>query len=135
MVKALQRVRFGEVLDMAPYCAYGGNSFEGRRRRPGPVGRRDDGTRMSYRLMSVIEHWGSAFGGHYQTYRRVGSGRDDWVLVSDESVSSWTWEDVRGCEACMLLYVACRQTDELSQGDLSRLSQHPGPQSRCACLA
>jgi len=35
--------------------------------------------------------------------------QNEWVLVSDESVSCRTWNDVRNCEAYMLFYVACRE--------------------------
>eukprot|EP00985_Skeletonema_marinoi_P030990 scaffold35262_cov88-Skeletonema_marinoi.AAC.1 len=54
--------------------------------------------------MSVVEHKGTAFGGHYQTYRRVGVDHKEWVLVSDDSVVSRSWGDVQRCEAYMLLY-------------------------------
>ena len=59
-------------------------------------------------MMCVIEHMGSAFGGHYQTYRRVDPEGNNWVLVSDESISICTWNDVRRCQAYMLFYVAGR---------------------------
>lgn len=87
MVKVTRHIQFEEDLDIRPYCAYE--------------------ARVPYKLMSVIEHKGNAFGGHYQTYRRVGLERNEWVLVSDESVSFRTWNDVRGCQAYMLFYAAC----------------------------
>jgi len=93
MVKVSRHVQFEQTLDIRPYCAY-------------------EMPNVPYRLMSVIEHLGTAFGGHYQTYRRLcteGGENDGWVLVSDESVSSRTWEDVRGCQAYMLFYVASRE--------------------------
>mmetsp|Transcript_21508 Transcript_21508/g.43842 ORF Transcript_21508/g.43842 Transcript_21508/m.43842 type:complete len:100 (+) Transcript_21508:2-301(+) len=76
---------------------------------------------ISYKLMSVIEHKGNAFGGHYQTYRRTRKVdvlgdegmsspkrefQPEWALVSDESVVLRTWSDVRRCQAYMLFYVA-----------------------------
>jgi ubiquitin C-terminal hydrolase len=40
---------------------------------------------QSYHLVAVVEHTGSAFGGHFITYRRL-SG-DAWVKCNDEAVS------------------------------------------------
>jgi len=88
MVKVMRHVQFEEELDIRPYCAYD--------------------AKIPYKLMSVIEHMGNAFGGHYQTYRRVDPEENDWVVVSDESVSFRTWDDVRRCQAYMLFYVAGR---------------------------
>ncbi len=111
--KVTRHVRFGERLNLSPYCAYGEASFEeeeeeeGRRVLPGATSRSDRIARtIPYELMSVIEHNGNAFGGHYQTYRRVGLMGKDWVLVSDENVASRTWSEVRRCQAYMLFYVA-----------------------------
>eukprot|EP00986_Skeletonema_menzelii_P016507 scaffold14840_cov127-Skeletonema_menzelii.AAC.3 len=105
MVKISRRVHFPEVLDLSKYCAYAENSFE------------DECTTKStdtlpYKLMSVVEHRGSAFGGHYQTYRRVGSECNEWVLVSDENVVPRSWEDVQTCEAYMLLYEGMTRSHE-----------------------
>lgn len=91
MMKISRRVHFPEVLDISQYCIWCTNN-------------KVDGKRLPYRLMSVVEHKGNAFGGHYQTYRRAGSKEDDWVLISDESVLSVSWKDVQRCEAYMLLY-------------------------------
>jgi ubiquitin C-terminal hydrolase len=94
MMKMSRRVHFPEVLDISQYCSverlYANNKANGKK--------------LPYRLMSVVEHKGNAFGGHYQTYRRAGSKEDDWVLVSDESVLPVSWKDVQRCEAYMLLY-------------------------------
>jgi hypothetical protein len=103
MAKVNRHVRFDEYLDLGEYCAYGAASFEDRVH---PVtSRYDQMQKMPYILMSVIEHSGNAFGGHYQAYRRVDQEQSDWVLVSDESVVSRTWTEVRKCQAYMLFYV------------------------------
>ena len=96
-------VRFDEYLDLGEYCAYGAASFEERVHRV--TSRYAQMQKIPYILMSVIEHSGNAFGGHYQTYRRVDQEQSDWVLVSDESVVSRTWTEVRKCQAYMLFYV------------------------------
>jgi len=103
MVKVMRHIRFGEELDIGEYCAYGGNSFENQCSFPAPG---SNSAKLPYKLMSVIEHKGNAFGGHYQTYRRSGPRQNQWVLVSDESVSLRTWNDVKRCQAYMLFYVA-----------------------------
>ena len=61
-----------------------------------------------YKLMSVVEHQGGAFGGHYVTYRRStwDKGKNDWVLVSDQNVSPRHWNDVKKCQAYLLFYEA-----------------------------
>ena len=74
-----------------------------------------------YRLMSVIEHRGNAFSGHYLTYRRVTDkcyANDDnrfpnnirrnenWVVVSDDKVAYIEWSVVKNCQAYMLMYEA-----------------------------
>lgn len=78
--------------------------------------------KVSYTLMSVVEHMGGAYGGHYIAYRRIprpkrveaasepegkswrrlGTGR--WVMASDERVKPVTSEIVKRCQAYMLLY-------------------------------
>ncbi|KAL9178685.1 hypothetical protein ACHAXT_003816 [Thalassiosira profunda] len=104
MVKLSRRVHFQEELDLGPYCEYGGNSFERRRI--------STNVKISYRLMSVVEHLGNADGGHYQTYRRVNTQqKDQWALVSDERVSYHSWDEVRQCQAYMLFYVATTSTE------------------------
>ena len=60
---------------------------------------------MPYRLQAIIEHRGDAFGGHYVCYRRDPSnGR--WLYISDDTVRSCDWSDVRRCQAYMLFYEA-----------------------------
>ena len=105
MVKISRRVHFPEVLDLSNYCAYAENSFE-----KDCTTKSKDWPKLPYKLMSVVEHKGSAFGGHYQTYRRVGADHKEWVLVSDESVVSRSWGDVQRCEAYMLLYEEWQRT-------------------------
>jgi ubiquitin C-terminal hydrolase len=104
MAKVNRHVRFDEYLDLGEYCAYGAASFEEDRRVHRVTSRYDQMQKIPYILMSVIEHSGNAFGGHYQTYRRVDQEQNDWVLVSDESVVSRTWTEVRKCQAYMLFY-------------------------------
>ena len=41
---------------------------------------------QKYRLSSVIEHFGTAIGGHYVSYRRLFPNSDKWVYCDDESV-------------------------------------------------
>ncbi len=105
MVKISRRVRFPEILDLSKYCAYAENAFENECST-------ESTDKLPYKLMSVVEHRGSAFGGHYQTYRRVGSNCNEWVLVSDESVVPRSWEDVQTCEAYMLLYEEMTSRDQ-----------------------
>lgn len=113
MAKTNQHVDFPEFLDLSPYCAYSGNkqgmpSWAGTGLR---ASRTDDNATRTrapgklYRLMSVIEHRGNAFSGHYVTYRRVQhKDANHWVLISDESVVQVRWKDVRRCQAYMLFY-------------------------------
>jgi hypothetical protein len=72
MAKTMQHVDFPEVLDLSPHCAYGGGekgmpTWAGQGSGSGMSGDdRSNGT--LYKLVSVIEHRGSAFAGHYQMY-------------------------------------------------------------------
>lgn len=111
MVKISRRVHFPEVLDLSKYCAYAENSFENDCENECKT-KSTDWPKLPYRLMSVVEHLGSAFGGHYQTYRRVRPEHKDWVLVSDESVVPRSWKDVQTCEAYMLLYEEMTTNDK-----------------------
>mmetsp|Transcript_11241 Transcript_11241/g.25206 ORF Transcript_11241/g.25206 Transcript_11241/m.25206 type:complete len:847 (+) Transcript_11241:377-2917(+) len=90
MLKAMQIVLFDEVIDLSPFCAY-----------------ITSGNTIAYRLLAVIEHRGNAHAGHYVTYRRVVSSiGKEWALVSDETVSYCSWDDVRRSQAYMLIYEA-----------------------------
>jgi len=109
MIKISRRVHFPEVLDLSKYCAYADNSFENDCENE-CIAKSTDWPKLPYRLMSVVEHLGSAFGGHYQTYRRVRP--EEWVLVSDESVVPRSWKDVQTCEAYMLLYEEMTTSDK-----------------------
>lgn len=97
MVKITRHLNFSEVMDLSDFYAFEQQQQFERRRV---------GCNLLYRLMSVIEHQGGAFGGHYQTYRRSNwnEGNNSWVLVSDQSVSPRSWNDVRNCQAYMLFY-------------------------------
>lgn len=103
MSKTLQHVRFPEILDVAPYCAFNKShdSFGGTASRV----RRAPSEPIHYRLQSVVEHRGSAFGGHYVCFRRD-TTTDDWVFVSDDYVKPVEWSDVRIAQAYMLFYGA-----------------------------
>lgn len=117
MAKTRQHVSFPEVLDLSPYCAYGG----GKQGMPSWAGSgvsnitsagESPNKRSScklYRLMSVIEHLGNAYSGHYQTYRRFRSSdgsTDEWVQISDQSITPIRWSAVQRCQAYMLFYEA-----------------------------
>jgi hypothetical protein len=117
MAKTNQHIDFPEILDLSPYCAYGGGkglmplwagSGTSSARTDADGKKRKDQSKL-YRLMSVIEHRGNAFAGHYQTYRRTHKGNKDqqWVLISDETVVPIRWSDVRRCQAYMLFYEIC----------------------------
>jgi ubiquitin C-terminal hydrolase len=99
MVKVRSPVDFSQVMDLSGCFAFAENSFE-------PVQKPASSNRIMYRLMSVIEHLGGAFGGHYQTYRRSDWDEDEWVVISDQRVSPRSWNDVKRCEAYMLFYAA-----------------------------
>jgi ubiquitin C-terminal hydrolase len=70
---------------------------------------------IPYRLISVIEHRGNAFSGHYVTYRRAADQSlesvlpgtsSNWVYTSDEAISNVSWNVVKNCNAYMLIYEA-----------------------------
>lgn len=112
MEKCIQLVEFPEVLDVSPYCAYGprastpwaaGSSANGMDGGRTCSLNNSDG-RMPYRLQSIIEHRGNAFGGHYVSYRRDHTGQ--WYLISDSSVHPVSWHDVRCSQAYLLFYEA-----------------------------
>jgi len=115
MMKVSRHVQFEEELDLAPYCTTNGknSSLEKQSILTTPSSLLKP--RMSYKLMNIIEHQGNAYGGHYQTYRRVNPNLNDWVLISDESIRSLTWDDVKKCQAYMLFYVAIDSTSGMSK--------------------
>jgi len=110
MEKCIQYVEFPEILDLSPFCAYspianaqwaaGTQRTSHRDVDPATNG----GTRIRYRLQSVIEHSGNAFGGHYVSYRRNQKG--EWFRISDSDVVPLPWSRVRRCQAYMLFYEA-----------------------------
>ncbi|XXG51044.1 hypothetical protein AAC387_Pa02g4910 [Persea americana] len=74
-------------------------------------------TNYTYRLVSVVEHYGKVGSGHYAVYRRAkaltdaddSDGQTDtadmhWFYVSDAEVSSVSEEDVLAAEASLLFY-------------------------------
>ena len=120
MSKSTQHIDFQEYLDLKDLYA-GSTCSKDHSQDPEDNPEKDkesplSGT-MQYKLMSVIEHRGNAFSGHYVTYRRVVEqtssnclpGRPasaDWAFVSDETISFINWNDVRQCNAYMLIYEA-----------------------------
>ncbi|KAL0342913.1 UNVERIFIED_CONTAM: Ubiquitin carboxyl-terminal hydrolase 27 [Sesamum angustifolium] len=72
---------------------------------------------QTYRLISVVEHFGSSGGGHYTVYRKVTArlGDEDpvallestieqWFCISDAEVHSVSEKDVLDANASMLFY-------------------------------
>ncbi|KAJ4822209.1 hypothetical protein Tsubulata_013574 [Turnera subulata] len=70
-----------------------------------------------YRLVSVVEHFGRAGGGHYTVYRSVRSALQEqqcdanfkqsptrWFCISDSDVASVSEQDVLAAEASLLFY-------------------------------
>jgi len=62
-----------------------------------------------YKLTGVIEHFGSAHGGHYVGYKQLFNHEkprptDKWVLCDDSSISFLSKEEVLRRNAYMLLY-------------------------------
>ena len=136
MSKTMQHVAFDEILDLAPYCAFGGNEnarkfFNMRNNHNGnPNGNsRSNGNSSSsqqhrspilYRLASVVEHRGNAFGGHYLCYRRLPAQFSQshqsaaaaagtthaWYYCSDDTIQEVSWNQVRTAQAYMLFYEA-----------------------------
>ncbi|KAF2284309.1 hypothetical protein GH714_020379 [Hevea brasiliensis] len=72
---------------------------------------------LLYRLVSLVEHFGKAGGGHYTVYRSVSSqtlkehtseilkpSHLQWFCISDSDVSSVSEKDVLAAEASLLFY-------------------------------
>lgn len=108
--KTVQHIIFREILDVAPYCAYGGsgrpdapfagttsNSYNTKAEPIAPI---------PYKLQSVIEHQGGPYSGHYVCYRRDPSSSERWLWISDDTVKVCSWTTVRNCQAYMLFYEA-----------------------------
>jgi len=113
MTKITQHVIFPEILDVSPYCAYGGvmgGNWAGSQRGSGGTNRTTTargGTPKSipYKLQAVMEHRGGAFSGHYVCYRRDKSN-GGWLYISDHLVRRVSWGEVQRCQAYMLFYEA-----------------------------
>ncbi|KAH6791518.1 ubiquitin-specific protease 27 [Perilla frutescens var. hirtella] len=73
--------------------------------------------RAIYRLVSVVEHFGSSGGGHYTVYRKVTakigdedsvalleSATEEWFCISDSQVDSVSEREVLDANASMLFY-------------------------------
>jgi ubiquitin C-terminal hydrolase len=110
MSKTAQHVIFPEYLNVGPYCAYGGSltadaQWAGTSPTSSSWSGRDTLRPINYRLMSVIEHRGGAFAGHYVAYRRE-AATDRWLYISDDTVRPIDWHIVRNCQAYMLFYEA-----------------------------
>ena len=124
MAKSIQHIDFPEFLDLSSHCAE--NVVVGAHQSGTAIGKpclESNGSLQrvpSYRLMSVIEHRGNAYSGHYLTYRRVSdiksleeksyqeknSDDKNWVVVSDDKVAFISWDHVQKCQAYMLMYEA-----------------------------
>jgi len=127
MEKCVQFVEFPQFLDLSPFCAYGPgaitpwaagslpnasstptklpNKPSPAWNQPFPTDAMDEKhENMPYRLQSVIEHRGNAFGGHYVSYRRDHTG--SWFCISDSLVTPVSWREVQTCQAYMLFYEA-----------------------------
>ncbi|XP_023747731.1 ubiquitin carboxyl-terminal hydrolase 1 [Lactuca sativa] len=85
-------VDFKDTIDLEPYMDPSCCKEKGRER-------------YQYGLIGVVEHSGSARGGHYVAYVRGGL-KDDWVWyhASDAHVRQVSLEDVFACEAYILFY-------------------------------
>jgi len=91
MQKTNQHIIFDEYLDLSKYMIL---------KTKAPI---------KYQLVSVVEHTGSAFSGHYQTYRRTFSTKNNkpaWVLISDQHVQFIPSHIVFQSQAYMLFYEA-----------------------------
>jgi ubiquitin C-terminal hydrolase len=116
MEKCNQFVEFSQFLDLSPYCVYGPRAITpwaaGSYLNEDENDRQDiswsssnnnnNSNKMPYRLQSVIEHQGNAYGGHYVSYRRDHTG--SWFRISDSRVVKVSWRDVQTCQAYMLFY-------------------------------
>ena len=107
--KTMQHVIFPEILDVAPYCAYGGAAVQPEAPFAGTVDPHQAPVLtiapIPYRLVAVIEHRGGAHSGHYVCFRRDPNS-DGWLWISDETVRPCDWTVVRQCQAYMLFYEA-----------------------------
>mmetsp|Transcript_7255 Transcript_7255/g.17703 ORF Transcript_7255/g.17703 Transcript_7255/m.17703 type:complete len:938 (-) Transcript_7255:3057-5870(-) len=119
MQKCIQSVRFPQILDLSEFSAYNpqataswaagssspvANCGESKQHDNDMFRDLYSKDKLSYRLQSVIEHRGNAFGGHYISYRRDSSG--SWYQISDATVTKVSWKDVQSCQAYMLFYEA-----------------------------
>ncbi|KAF5960365.1 hypothetical protein HYC85_001574 [Camellia sinensis] len=71
-----------------------------------------------YCLVSVVQHFGRAAGGHYTVYRRVrakndGGGDVHWFCISDSEVYSVSERDVLAAEASVLFYEKISEHPEI----------------------
>jgi len=57
-----------------------------------------------YNLSSVVEHVGSAMGGHYLSYKRKGPSSSQWLRCSDTDVREVDVGAVLGAQAFLLFY-------------------------------
>jgi ubiquitin C-terminal hydrolase len=60
-----------------------------------------------YRLSAVIEHFGSALGGHYVAYKKLFPSEDgpgSWVVADDNDISIIREKEVLNRCAYMLFY-------------------------------
>jgi len=116
MIKCNQHIEFPEYLDMSKLHADCDEyTSQMNTISKDTLSQKLEHKRIIYRLISVIEHRGNAFSGHYVTYRRIvdqtlqqplSGAPITWVYISDETTYQISWEDVRQCNAYMLIYEA-----------------------------
>ncbi|KAJ9075708.1 ubiquitin-specific protease ubp1 [Entomophthora muscae] len=106
------RVKFPEILDLAPFCTTGHLVLGPQSPLSSPE---PDPSRLLYRLQAVIVHYGSHSYGHFVTFRRkphqtkdsfFNSSPSEWFQVSDQSVLAADRLDVLSSNPYMLLYEA-----------------------------
>lgn len=59
---------------------------------------------IKYKLTGVIEHFGTARGGHYVSYRKLFPSSDKWVFCNDSEVKIVEKATVMQRNAYMLIY-------------------------------
>jgi ubiquitin carboxyl-terminal hydrolase 1 len=102
MNKTNQHVYFDEILDLGRFCAH---TNEDQTMLMESGGRKHV-VEVLYKLTSVIEHQGNAYGGHYVTYRRDPARPEKWLVISDEIIRELSWKELKSKQAYMLFYEA-----------------------------
>jgi len=118
LIKLNTIVHFPATLNLTPWCAFIG---EGEATTSSES--------LNYNLASVIVHHGSAYGGHFTTYRKLltktamqdqeyneflrgnteEEAKANWVHISDEQCLPATEREVLESPAYMLFYEHCNK--------------------------